>query len=120
MHWEVVAPKIACPNVELCGHLQGRSWISVGESTAAEVKSGDVRNGTDAAAANFVVAQRLVGMLAESLLRGCKILPSLSLASLAMTYQRGHKDFQDRDRKWLMLMARTWYLVLGWTIQNHV
>ena len=65
MHWTVVAPKVACPSAELCGHLQGRSWISVKESTASEAKSGGVRNGTDAAAANFVPAQPLVGMLAE-------------------------------------------------------
>ena len=64
MHWAVVAPEVACPSAELCGHLQGRSWISVGESTAAEVKSG-IRNGTDAAAANFVLAQPLLGMLAK-------------------------------------------------------
>lgn len=62
MHWKVDAPKVVCPSAELRGHLQGRSWISVGESIASEVKSGG-RNGTDAA--NFVPAQPLVGMLAE-------------------------------------------------------
>ena len=36
----------------------------MGENTASEVKGG-VRNGTDAAATNFVPAQPLVGMLAE-------------------------------------------------------
>jgi hypothetical protein len=64
MHQKNVAPKVVCPN-ELSGHLQGRSWIFVGESTASEVKSAGVRNGTDAAATNVVPAQPLVGMLAE-------------------------------------------------------
>lgn len=102
MDRKVVAPKVACPSAGLYGHLQGKSWISVGESTASEVKSGGVRKGTDAVAANFVPPQPLVGKLAEYLLRGCKILPSLSLLSLVMTYQRGRKDFQERDRKWPM------------------
>lgn len=61
MHWKIVALKVVCPGAE----LQGRSWISVGESTASEVKSGGVRNGTDAAATNFVPARSLVGMLAD-------------------------------------------------------
>ena len=103
MHWAVVPPKVVCSSAGLCGHLQSRSWISVGESTAAEVKCG-IRNGTDAAATNFVLAQLLLGMLAEQLLRGCKILPPLSLALLATTttYQRGYKNFQERGRKWSM------------------
>jgi hypothetical protein len=65
IHWKIVAPKVVCPSAELCCHLQGRSWISVGESTASEVKSGGVRNGTDVAATNFLPAQPLVGMLGE-------------------------------------------------------
>ena len=64
MHWAVVAPMAACPSAELCGHLRGKSWIFVRKSTAVEVKSG-IRNGIDAAAANFVLGRPLFGMLAE-------------------------------------------------------
>ena len=48
----------------------------MGGSTAAEVKSG-IWNGTDDAGTNFVLEKLRFGMLAEQLMRGCKILPSL-------------------------------------------
>ena len=64
------------------------------ESTVAEVKSG-IRNGIDPAVTNVVLAQPPLDILAEQLLRDCKPLP----ASLVMAYQRGHKNFQEKDRK---------------------
>lgn len=105
-HWAVVAaPKLACPRAQLRGQLCYRSWISVVGSTAAEVKNG-IQQGNEGVVTNFVPAWPRFGILVEQMVHSandlrtdCKILLSLLLVLPVRTYQRAHKNFQEKGRK---------------------